>query len=460
MDTIFEIAKENNIDTTISHINIWETEENEQLNHIHNTIIRSNLLINHSYFLDIDNVNNKLIEQYIIDIALYHLNRLSILDINNYYVEFKLSTTNLSHNFNISESNITPLLSCIVFLNDNKLSPFVFTGIDIETYKFKNFENVNEMTICYPKQAKHISYDCKYYHGYINSCNDTIMCNTNKFLEIKLWSKNMRNKPENTTINSASFGTHEINYQPCLFKDATTQTEFINFDKYVTNFEYLNDILYNRYFYHFFKLHLLLYDKSGHIFKCAFSEKDTINFKRVIEDVRESINISKVHNFKHNRFLQRFTFQNILNNENSIIIFNHIQESITDCSRFPEKGYIVDNSNPIFKVCLISALPILNNTKILYGLHDFRINITKIYIVKYSHEFCNNTNSNNSLLTISVHLKDDISVEGEYCFQDGLSSKLCKGDAIVYSNNTTSYHVLPVKKGNIFILNYDLDIES
>ena len=206
-------------------------------------------------------------------------------------------------------------------------------------------------------------------------------------------------------------------------------------------------------------MHLLLYNKPEHIFKCTFREKDTVNSKRLIEDVRESINISKDHNFKHNRFLQRFTFQNILNNQNSILIFNHIQDSITDFSRFPEEGYIVDNSSPIFQICLISLLPILNNTKILYGLHNSKININKIYIVKYSHEFCNTPIPNNSLLTISVHLNDDVSVEGEYYFQDGLSSKLCKGDAIVFSNNTNRHHVLPVKKGNIFILYYDLDIE-
>lgn len=443
-------------------INVWETGDNEQLKYVHN-IIPNSLSCNQSYFLDIDKSTTiTVIEEYIMDLALYHLTRLNIEDINNYYIEYKLNDMKSSHNFHTNEKNITPLLSCIVFLNDNNLTPFIFTSIDDETYKFKNFENVNEMNICYPSHIKHISHDCKYYHGYINTQNKDVINNVHHFLDIHLWAKDVMNKPDNTMISTIVLDDSTYNYQPCLFKDVTDETQLIKVDNSVTHFEYLNDILYNNHFYHFFKLHLLLYNQSTQVFKCTFNEtEDTHRTKLLSDDIYKCKDLSKNRNFKYkyNRFLQRFTFQNVLNYSNSILISNYIQDSIVDLSIFPEDGLIIDTSNSIFQVCLINLIPILDNIKLAYSLQHSNININKIYIVNSSHKFCHATEVNRSLLTVSIHINDDISVQGEYYFQDGLSSKVYKGDAIVFSNIYTKHHILPTKIGNIFILCCDLDID-
>ena len=473
----------------MDNINICKSHYNEQVKSIHNTILK-NLINNKSYFLNIDesnsvsydiedsigsksddydNFNNKhkelvianeisddviVYKKYIIDIASYHLKSLNIVGINNYYIEFVLRNANLPHKFNIYQNEITPLLSCILFLNTNKLTPFVFTNVDIETYKYKDFENNNEFVICYPDSTNIISYNNKYYNGYINT-NQEMLSTNNNFLEIKIWHKYPQNNLESSILNIIEFEKYKNIYETVLFKDITHEIQKVNFYNYVTNFDHLNDFIYNKRFYHFYKFHRILYNQAGSIFRCRFNEKDDINYKQIIEDVN---NINKL-SFNHNRFIQRFTFKNIIDSLSSNIIIKYIQKLYSDLSTFPDSGIILNDSTNVFKLCLNSIIPILDNVKILYNLQDSCININKLYLIKRSHEFYHLSSINNSLFSVYLHINHSISTEGEYFFQDGLSSKLDKGDAIIFSNLNTDYSILPVTKGNVYILCCEFDID-
>ena len=103
-------------------------------------------------------------------------------------------------------------------------------------------------------------------------------------------------------------------------------------------------------------------------------------------------------------------------------------------------------------------IPILDNVRLLYNLQDSHITIQKLYLIKRSHNFYHSPIINNSLLSVFIHINHSISTEGEYFFQDGLSSKLDKGDAIIFSNLNTNYSILPVKKGNVYILCCEINI--
>lgn len=470
----------------MSNINICKNEYNELINPIHDIIVRT-LINNKSYFLKInepksvfysienvdstdfnyftdkDDVNeniimrNNLLNRYLIDIALYHLKRLNIDDINNYHIEFKLHDTESSHSFNINETDTKPTLCCILFLNTNKSTPFVFTNIDSESYKYKNFEDNNQIIICYPDSTNIISYENTCYSGYINTNKRSMLSKETKFLELKLWYKPLQNKEECLNLNNKGFEMYKDIHEPFLFKDITNEIYPIKLNSCVTSFEYFNDFLYNKHFYHFYKLHRILRNQYGNLFSYNLNEKDNVNSKQVIEDINT---IRKNNSSNHNRFLQRYTFKNIMDSTMSNKIVEHIQKSYSDLSTFPDDGIIFNDSTTIFKDCLSFIIPVLHNIKKIYNLQNLKININNLYLMKRSHKFYHIPNINKSLLSIFIHINHSISTEGEYFFQDGLTNTLNKGDAIVFSNINTDYTILPITKGSIYILCYDFDINE
>jgi hypothetical protein len=123
-----------------------------------------------------------LIEKYVYDIAVFHLQRLNIVMNDEIFIEFwfksKINHNNSDkthgiNNFHIdcdeeekryNNKVIHPILSCVTYGTDC-LYPTIITDISYDDYKFKNFENKEHLQVIFPEKNKHISFDGSYMHG-------------------------------------------------------------------------------------------------------------------------------------------------------------------------------------------------------------------------------------------------------------------------------------------------------
>jgi hypothetical protein len=170
---------------------------------------------NRTLFLNTNQNELSLIEKYIYDIAMFHFNRLNItFDPNTHYIEFWIRNDAITHfhldkdEYNYEENDIliTPLLSCITYLNDNtekkseqNINPFywyptIITNVtDDDVYNYHNNPNFhkNDCSICYsfPQKMKHICFNGgKYYHTSFNVFNDDNEINDRFILAVNLWN--------------------------------------------------------------------------------------------------------------------------------------------------------------------------------------------------------------------------------------------------------------------------------
>ena len=176
----------------MNKIDIWEIIFNTDT--IINEIDNNNFLP--TKLLNLNKIKYSLFEKFIYDTACFHFKRLNIEMNENYYVEFwcknKFETQDLHLDCDESEKKqkynyIYPLLSCVTYFNDNE-SPTVITNINLDNYKYKEFENQTEIFFSFPKSNKQITFNGKYYHG---ACNLNEIQEEKKryIIAINLWDK-------------------------------------------------------------------------------------------------------------------------------------------------------------------------------------------------------------------------------------------------------------------------------
>jgi hypothetical protein len=200
--------------------NLWKVDYNnyeEQIINFIKTYHNKEL-----FLLDTCKPNFDLMEKVVYDIAMFHFEKLNIIfDSNEYYIEFWFKNIIFKNN-NDSTKNINtfhydcdenercinnkqykPLMSCVNYFNDNDFS-LLLTEIDLEEYKFKKFDNKNNLKIIFPKKNKQITFDGTKYHGVIdifNKLNDNDNDVERYMLAINLWNKKPLNSEYYTPLN-------------------------------------------------------------------------------------------------------------------------------------------------------------------------------------------------------------------------------------------------------------------
>jgi hypothetical protein len=121
-----------------------------------------------SYLLNSKKKNFCCVEKIVYEIAEFHFNRLNITFDKTKYIEFwfKKSTNNTFHldcdeyETNITQSKMlpSPLLSCLVYLNDNDV-PTIITNVNKEEYNNKTYSKNNTIALSFPTMLKHITFD-------------------------------------------------------------------------------------------------------------------------------------------------------------------------------------------------------------------------------------------------------------------------------------------------------------
>ena len=442
------------------------------------------------FLLDTNKHSFSLIEKVVYDIAMFHFEKLNIFfDPNEYHIEFWFKNI-ISNNNKLTPDNINsfhydcdenerelnnkqykPLMSCVSYFNDNDF-PLLLTEIDLEDYKFKNFENKNNIQIIFPKKNKQISFDGTKYHGVVdifNKLND----NDNNFerpmLAINLWNKKPLNSEyfENSSEKEKIFGKED----KIVTIEKNNLIKEIELEKNILNFDFYEKMLYDtknftipKEIYELIKNEIDNFDNFIISFKNNTTTDTTTDNQSIICKLNQDINnISIFDTDIYNRFIQRFTYKNIFSkNICDWIIFeseeyakNNDGWTTRRHENYPTTDIQIENIKSIFNFVLYSFNDIFTKIKKSYSLNDtILFNITDLFIVKYNEKTQNklDLHQDGSFLSINILLNDtkDFEGGGTY-FNDGLTVFLEQGDLVVHSGRV-KHSGLPVTKGSRYIL--------
>jgi hypothetical protein len=477
---------------------IWKTNSNYEtkiIEHINANSFQTTKL------LDLNKESYSLFEKFVYDTALHHFKRLNI-DItkpdNEYYVEFwsknKFETNKLhldcdeyekKTNFNY----IYPIMSCLTYFNENP-SPTIITNIDLDSYKYKEFENQTTIVLSMPKTNKQITFDGKYYHG--STCIMPIKNDDRYIIAINLWNKKPKNVEYFTNKNEESKQMYKKEEQIFTIEKQEDKITTINVTKSVINYDFFQDILYNNKTDLCYRFNKLIENVSEDVsenvnepnttFKIVLDttiEKKELDSKLknkygdVMDDINEIMN--ETIKLKYNRFLQRFCYNKIYTPDMCKFIINECEKyavnnggwTLKRHDNYPTTDLPVEKIQSIFGLVLETMNAVSSKVKKSYCLNEnFKINIKDLFVVKYKDNAQNHLelHCDGSFLSFNILLSDknDFEGGGTY-FDDGLTAHLEQGDILIHSSRI-KHAGLPVTKGTRYLLvgflNINIPIEN
>jgi len=464
----------------MNKIDIWEINFNIET--IIN-VIDSNIFLP-TKLLNLNKTKYSLFEKFIYDTACFHFKRLNIEINENYYVEFwcknKFETQSLHLDCDENEKKhknnyIYPLLSCVTYFNDNE-SPTVITNVNLENYKYKEFEKQTEIFFSFPRSNKQITFNGNYYHG---SCNLNEIQQEKKryIIAINLWDKKPTNveyyDPDKTRVNDK--GLFDNQEQLINIVHTNDKIKTINACKKIINYTFFEEILYNTKINSYYKFNDLVQTEnkiddnisSFNIILDTTIEKKEMELKlknkygNIMDDINE-INNEK-NNIKYNRFLQRFIYNKIYTPDMCKYIIN-VSENFANNNggwtterhvNYPTTDLPVNKIPGIFGLILETMNTVCDKIKKSYGLHDsMGIDIQDLFIVKYSMDAQNHLEMHHdgSFLSFNILLSNpnDFEGGGTY-FDDGLIFYPEQGDLLIHSSKI-NHAGLPITKGLRYLL--------
>jgi GR25 family glycosyltransferase involved in LPS biosynthesis len=226
--------------------------------------------IDKEFILDKNKKNISILEKYIYDISLFNLNLIN-KTIEDVQISFNI--TNNIKLYNCFDNNdIFPLFTSATFLEDCD-KPFIITDIDVEKYKYKNFEG-NKSLLLIPKKMLHIVFNGNYYYNNYN-VNSLIII-------INIWKKNDRLNFQTYNNNNFLYKDELINY---TFKESISQPIQI-----YTETNIYEELLYNNNNLDFIQ------------FICNKNEYYILNIKNKDKTIIESLN--KYKKIQKMKFIQ------------------------------------------------------------------------------------------------------------------------------------------------------------
>ncbi len=433
--------------------------------------------------LDLTKSSYTLLEKYVYDIAMFHFARLNIHDIENHAIEFWCKSKFQNHSLHVDcdeslkqkGSYVYPLLSCITYLNDVSGCPTIITNVDMECYKYKEFESQSEVILSLPLRNKQITFDGHFFHG------STTLFNNQDIQELYMIAINFwKIKPHHVEYYNIDHDSN-CNNNPSFERDESfitlreDNTKFysVNVCSDTINYSLFDDILYNKKTdscYRFNEFIKSNYNNGYHTFKFVLDhsiaeEKKHAGLKAkygiIMDDIREISN-DKI-NLKYNRFLQRFSFPKIYSPDMCIYIINECEKyakhndgwTTKRHRNYPSTELPVDKIPTIFGIILETLKTITNKISISYGLHDDMVlDIKDLFVVKYSHDAQNQLEMHTDVSFISFNILLNESSEfegGGTYFDDGLTSRLEQGDILIHSSRI-KHSGLPVTIGCRYLL--------
>jgi hypothetical protein len=470
----------------MNNINIWNIDFN-----IDNQEIIDNFLNVKRCLLLLDlskSINEySIVEQIVYNIASFHFNRLNISLNDSVFVEFWFKSVSDTDKFHLDcdevvrhtqNKYIHPLLSCVTYLNDHNC-PTILTNIDLEIYKYKDFEEQTSLFLSFPRLGKHITFEPDKFHGTSNLYNNNNYKKPRYMLAINLWNKKPENIPYydgkiyDSQNNITELKDNIIEYKKIITNIANIDDPFqtICVSDKIINFNLFEKLLYKKEKDLFFKFEELISENNdNHTFKIIVNndaekiklQQDLKNkYGNIIDDINAILDEKTA--IKYNRFLQRFQFQQIYTNDICRWIINECENYAIQNggwtknrhNNYPTTDLPIDKVKTIFYFIIESLKTISLKIKQSYNLNDeIKINFVDVFVVKYkfNEQSYLEIHKDGSFLSFNILLSNpnDFEGGGTY-FDDGLIMTPEQGDLILHSSKM-NHSGLPITKGTRYLL--------
>lgn len=451
------------------------------------------------YLLNFKKEQFTLIEKYVYDIAIFHLQRLNIDLSDEIFIEFwfKSKIVNKFHqtyginNFHVdcdeeerknNNKILHPILSCITYGSDS-LYPTIITDATYDDYKFKNLENKEMLQIIFPEKNKHITFDASYMHGSGNIIVIDDMKETESeriMLVINLW--------KHSPLNIKYFvpDTNDILYnfdKSDVIIEINASTDFYEIkNNDIFTYDFYENLFYNKenisWPNELITSFKELITKKNHNFLIKTNNKnkilknDTEKINKLLIDISdmETITSSGCENekqfdqpFLYNRFIQRHICNKIYGkNVCEWIIFeseeyakNNGGWNSSRHEKYATTDIPVEKVVPVFRYVLFSLKTIFQKIQTSYCLpKNTELNIVDLFIVKYNENAQNSLelHQDYSFLTVNLLLNDPSEFEGGGTyFNDGTTVFLEQGDMLIHSGRI-KHAGIQITKGKRYLL--------
>jgi hypothetical protein len=366
------------------------------------------------YLLELNKNNYDLLEEFVYNLSLSNIQNLEKDNLENFYIEFsnEVLFDFKDQYFKEDKVKIYPLVCSYTFLNKST-TPLIITNIDFEKYKYKEFDEENELLLAFPNELQHISFNGNLYHGFKNVFN--IKTNLPLVLKINIYDKKpnnvdyyisisdeMREKNNLKFINELYhteliLDTKIINktfMENILYEKNTNFTDFtdffINYEKYIPVTNHLNQKNSKKYT---IPIEVILYEYN-YLFVLK-SQNTPLNqteyFSSLIDkygyimyDILDCYKNKTISNT--NRFYKEYNCENFYS--------DYICEWLIKEVNIHNKTFTflnIENIPYLFRFCIIGFETIMKIVKKTYNLNEMNINIKNIQIIKnnknYIHDF-------------------------------------------------------------------------
>jgi hypothetical protein len=430
-----------------------------------------------TFLLNINKNNFNIIEKFVYDFTIKELNnRNKILD-DNIFIEFwfknKFSTNTLHvdcDEFQKFEKlkYLYPIISSVSYFNNSDI-PTLITNIDMDRYKYKDYEDDISLFLSFPEKYKQIIFEPNYFHGTI--LLDDNSYNQHRFvILVNIWDKKPTNVSYYNICKNINYTKESIIFNYENLSDYLIDVPFTNKE---INSEFMEKLLY-------YKDEKLFFDLKDTIIKYVNNDKFSLfklfvdkiteynmlnsKLKNTFGDIITDINeILENENLKYNRFLQRFINKKFFSKEVCEWLINEAEKysnlnSGWDTKRhdnYPTTDLPVEKISSIFGFVLSSFSGINNFIKKSYNIDEnIKLDINDLFIVKYKYDEQNylDLHTDGSFITFNLLLSNENDFEGGGTyFDDGLNLFLEQGDLLIHSGKIR-HCGLPIKKGLRYLL--------
>lgn len=352
-------------------------------------------------------IESELIQNIINDIVIFYCNKLNI-DKFNINVKFEIIS---SKNYIYKYSNSNPLVSTVTFLSGNNLL-FYFTDIDFYKYKYKMFDDANNLHVVFTNKYKHIYYNKNKFNGidslnelsedllfidiYYNNNNYTYKCNNDNIIDVYEYNNNILNMQN--INNKKIYNILNYNfYDNLIYKNNISSFNFIKI---------LNEDI----------------NISDNIYLLNTNNDTQYINSNMTNDINMVYNIKDEYGWKANRFMQRLYQKNFYD----LYICNWLINEIT-FKTYTNNTYHVDNSDIFFSFIVFTIPEIITFIQKQYNINETqKYDVSAINILKIDNNYSNQLT--NSFFTAIIPL-NNVTI----FFNDETFRNYDTGDIIVFS---------------------------
>lgn len=411
------------------------------------------LLPNTKYYCTVNNQRNG-IDSYAHKIIKYHSQQSNIELTNEYTIQYEIVNINNSklQNEYIKKCKLHPELSILCYYFKNN-SPVVFTEVDLETYKYKEFKTENKICVYNPSEGCQIVFDGSKYYGAVN-VHDTpsdsfLKINLFKIKRDKLIDYMRTAKIDVSEVTHDNVNGFEItdNYINANIQKKTTEN-IINITECSYNNEFEN-ILYNsNELPAIQQIQRILSNitETMNIVCVNYATKEGVNYVKLLsehgEHMKDIISIIDKNSTlcENNIYYKPKIIQNILTPDICHWILNECFKHV-NWKQSTRKNYeyyaILEQFPHILNFILfISNFWLFSIRNMLSIPNKLNLNINEIFLAKYTtNKQINDYNSDGGFLIINIQLNDpDEFSGGEIAFyNENENLQLKKYDCIIYN---------------------------